>query len=156
MVKSRLYGIKPQRPIIPDEPSKTQQQYGPMCDIKKLVQSAQNGHLMPNQFTRRVEYTDHSKIDRPRDEIMTDLLEGKRIFNSLPKSIREGFTNESQFIAHLSNPKNNQYWVDRGLLRGETTMSRIRKKEIEAAESKTQDYVENIVNKKLKTEITKE
>ena len=151
-VKKRYYAIKPNRQRIISTPSKTQQHYAAACDIKTIVKQCENQGLIANQHSRKVCYMDRTLIDRPRDEIMNELKRGNRIYNKIPKSIREGYGSEMEFVEAIHDPKNQQKFIDRGLFRGEKTSTKLRKIEIEKQNKRTEEMIKNHIKNKTLTE----
>lgn len=97
----------------------TKQEFADECDINILLARYQNSGELPNLNEREPQYLDATGYDYQTQ--MEFIAGAKSLFNELPSSVRNRFSNDpAQFLDFTSNPNNREEMAQMGLLKPRT------------------------------------
>lgn len=101
---------------VPEDKSRTKQQFKNECDINKIMHKARRNGIMPKLNTRQPKYGDFTSIGEYRD-VMDRLNQADESFASLPAETRNFFANDpALLIDFINNPANEDKAIELGCL----------------------------------------
>lgn len=98
-------------------PGKTEQMYGELLNINKLVEPAQRKGLLRHVTKFEGEYDDIPVADFQEAQFI--VAKANSMFEALPSSIRTRFENDpGKFMSFVQNPKNEDWLREHGIVKG--------------------------------------
>jgi hypothetical protein len=97
--------------------SKTEQSYGEMLDINRMLEPAMKQGLLRHGITFEGEYDDIPVGDFQEAQFI--VAKGKSMFEQLPSNMRTKFENDpAKFMAFVQDPANESWLRENGVVKG--------------------------------------